>query len=211
MNQNQKQQYEKKIKDNIESVRNFIRLGDGRGVSGKEDNFKEIYEHLEALGIPTNDTNMNEAAAITSKIFADRPVEIQRPPNDNTAKAVIELTNIERGSTSVRLQVANVNVRLDSDQNKHQHPAKPIGTRSKTGGNRFIDTCDANWHVTRTLRHMAAWAGLLPVTPVGEKIYHGQAIPVDGIHYEGFCFFAPNDQRIVLFHCYPANNTRLKL
>ena len=211
MNLNQKRQFREKIRTELESVRNFIKLGEGRGVSAREGNFKEIYEHLEALGIATNDGNMNEAAAIVSEAFTNRPVEIQRPPTDNTARAIIELVQVERSSTNVRLQRGNISVRLDSDQNKHQHPNVPIGSRSKTGGTRFVNTCNVNWHLANTLNYMANWAGQLPATTVGTKTYHGQSAPVSGIHYEGYCFFAPNDQRVVVFHCYPAKNTALIL
>jgi len=100
-------------------------------------------------------------------------------------------------------------VQLDCDQLKHQHPTVPIGTRVKGGGNRFVVTCDEAWHRGNTMVHMAQWATKLGVMAVGEQTYHGQAVPVNEIHYEGFCLFA-RGQKYVSFHCYPANDSRLK-
>jgi hypothetical protein len=42
----------------------------------------------------------------------------------------------------------------------------------------------------------------------GQKISHGQANDVGGIHYEGFCLLA-NGLRYVSFHCYPDKNGAL--
>ena len=79
----------------------------------------------------------------------------------------------------------------------------------KGGGNRFVATCDAAWHQANTMVHMGNWALALPVV-LGQVAYHGQAIPVGGIHYEGFCLNAAGG-RYVLFHCYPADGSALKL
>ena len=211
MKKNEQEKFRALITKQLESVRNFIKLGEDRSKDAKLGNFKEICEHLKALGFSTNDDNVREAAKIVSECFANRPVEIEFPAKDNTAKALAEIQRIENDSTSVRLVRNNVDVRMDRDQNKHQAPGVPIGTRTVRSGNMFKNTCNEQWHKTVTLQHMATWAEKLAKADIGTKTYHGQSMPVDSIHYEGFCYFGPNDKRYVLFHCYPSDNSRLKL
>jgi hypothetical protein len=165
---------------------------------------------MRALGHTSDEKNMLEAAKIISECLANRLVEILRPQY-NMGNVLKDIQGIDRDSTNVRLTYKNVDARLDIDQNKHQHPSIPIGTRSKAGGNRFTNRCDASWHQNTTLRHMAEWAERLPANPMGKKVFHCQTMPMNSIHYEGFCFFGPNDKRYVLFHCYPADNSKLKL
>jgi hypothetical protein len=101
-----------------------------------------------------------------------------------------------------------VDTRLDNDQLKHQPKAYPIGNRHKGGGNRFNDTADSAWHILTTLDYMADWAKKLVGMGQGEIRYHGQAIPVGGIHYEGYCLMATG-AKYVIFHCYPSNTSAL--
>ena len=101
-----------------------------------------------------------------------------------------------------------INVRLDTDQLKHQHPTCPIGDRTTGHGNTFVHTCTGAWHIANTLPHMAAWAAGVANLVEREKVMHGQGEPVDGIHYEGFCVMV-KATIYVLFHCYPASGTGL--
>ncbi|WP_263384731.1 hypothetical protein [Granulicella arctica] len=161
---------------------------------------------LNALSFPNLEADVIQAAAIIATTLS-RPMEIQKPPADNGAAR--SLLTLEGDSSTVRLLMLGVSVRLDKDQLKHQHPDQPIGSRQKGGGNRFIATCSAAWHEQVTLPHMADWASRLPAIKAGHKVYHGQATPVDGIHYEGSCLMA-NNKKYVLFHCYPEDGSDLQ-
>ncbi len=57
---------------------------------------------------------------------------------------------------------------------------------------------------------MADWADSLGVMTEGQKVFHGQSTPEGGIQYEGYYLFA-DGIKYVLFHCYPANKTAMKL
>lgn len=103
-----------------------------------------------------------------------------------------------------------LDVYLDIDQLKHQPIGQKIGTRVTSAGNTFKDA-SKDWHKGKTLVHMRDWAKGLPLGADGSKTYHGQATPVDEIHYEGYCLFVGTTNRIVSFHCYPANKSKMKL
>lgn len=184
----------------------LIKNGAGRSDSAKEANFVEIQENLLSLGINNRAPEVIEAADILGAVLG-RTVEVQAPPNDNGAAR--KLAVLQRDSSTVQHIIAGVDVRLDEGQLKHQHPSLPIGSRHKGGGNRFDNTCDATWHQTVTMAHMAAWANGLGVMAVGQETYHGQFVPVMQVHYEGYCLFA-GGQKYVLFHCYPSNDSPLR-
>jgi hypothetical protein len=120
-----------------------------------------------------------------------------------------ELSAARGDSSGVKITHMGVEVHLDVDQKKHQHPTIPIGTRDKGGGNRFTTVADAAWHQANTMIHMAEWAAAEEVEE-GAKKYHGQAKPVDGIHYEGYVLNA-GGKKYVFFHCYPNDSSDLKL
>ena len=185
----------------------LIVTGAGRSLDAKEANFREIQDNLLSLGINNRQPEVTETAGILGGILG-RIVEVQAPPADNGAAR--KLLTLNGDSSNVTSIVNGIDVRLDNDQLKHQHPHVPIGTRLKGGGNRFVNTCDANWHIATTLAHMAGWANGLGHMNAGQVTFHGQAVPVNDIHYEGYCLMA-NGQKYVLFDCYPSNNSRLKL
>jgi hypothetical protein len=184
----------------------LIKTGEKRPDSAKESNYVEIQRDLTTLGCKNRAEDVAEAAGILGKILG-RTVEVKEPPNDNGAAR--KLTELQDSSSTVQQVIAGVDVRLDTFQLKHQHRRHPIGTRHKGGGNRFDDTCDIAWHRAVTLPYMAQWANNLGAMIEGEERYHGQAIPVNNVHYEAHCLFA-NGQKYVLFHCYPSNNSPLR-
>ena len=215
MNIRQEATFRDRLVANKASLRNLLKLGADRNVEAKEENFRELLLHMQALALATDDPNMAKAATIASEVFEGRPVEIQRPPADGGAARKLAL--LQRDSSSVQHTFAahgNVQVHIDNDQLKHQHPTVRIGNRMKGGGNRFNATATAAWHQTNTMTHMAQWANGLAGMANGEQRYHGQMIPVRGIggigdiHYEGYCLMA-NGMKHVLFHCYPANGSPL--
>lgn len=116
-------------------------------------------------------------------------------------------------ATNVSLNRNDIDVFLDIDQLKHQPQQFPIGTRQVRGGNKFnpAQAGSAAWHIANTLVHMQDWAANLPELRIGEQQYHGQARPVKGIHYEGYCVKLPDGRKLVLFHCYPSDDSNLKL
>lgn len=185
----------------------LITTGAGRPDLTKESNFKEIQDNLLSLGINNREPDVIEAAGILAGILG-RIVEVKAPPADNGAAR--KLLALNGDSSAVTSIINGVDVRLDNDQLKHQPPSAPIGTRHKGGGNRFNNTATAAWHRANTLAHMAAWANGLGNMIVGQVTFHGQAVPVNDIHYEGYCLMA-NGQKFVLFHCYPSNTSPLKL
>lgn len=207
-------QQTKKFKDyatpNKESIRNLLKPGQGRTIDEKEFNYREIvdiFRHLALHTMSNIPTQVNEAAGILTTLLG-RAVEVQEPPRDNGASRKLE--TLQRDTSEVQAIINLIDVRLDIDQNKHQHPKVKIGTRDKGGGNRFVEDCDAAWHIATTLQHMSEWAtGLGPMNE-GDERQHGQFIPVDGIHYEGHCLMA-GGKKYVLFHCYPSNHSDLKL
>jgi Domain of unknown function (DUF4157) len=128
-------------------------------------------------------------------------------------------------SSGVMKEEGNVEAHLDIDQLKHQPPppakdAKDvkdagnyrIGTREKGGGNKFKPPAGSEaWHQANTLAHMIKWADGLKGMKEGVKVWHGQADPVDGVHYEGYCVLL-GAKKFVFFHCYPADSSKkLKL
>lgn len=183
----------------------LIQTGSGRPESAKESNYIEIQKDLTTLGINNKKAEVEEAAGILGGVLG-RIVGVQEPPADNGAAR--SLKALKDDSSTVQDVIEGVDVRLDVDQLKHQHKDHPIGTRHKGGGNRFNDTCDEDWHRGTTLTYMANWAKGLAGMKQGEKRYHGQLVPVDEIHYEGYCLMA-NGQKYVAFHCYPSNKSPL--
>lgn len=208
LNQRDKKKVEDFYKGKKSEVLNgtLYKIGNGRTIEHKESNFVEIRNDLQALGLKNTRVEIAEAASILSTIVGNRPVEIQEPPNDNGAAR--KLAVVQTGSSTVRHVIAGVDVRLDNDQLKHQDLKVPIGTRHKGGGNRFDSTCDATWHQTITMAHMAAWANNLGAMNQGDIIYHGQSVPVNQVHYEGYCLF-DGVTKYVIFHCYPSNDSPL--
>lgn len=179
----------------------LISTGAGRPAMAKEGNFIEIQENLLGLGINNREDEVTQAAAILGAVLG-RIVEVQAPPNDNGAAR--KLAALIADASDVRHVIAGVDVSLDIDQLKHQDLTVPIGKRRKGGGNRFVATCDATWHQTITMAHMAAWANLEINMEEGEQRFHGQIVAVMNVHYEGYCLLS-GDQKYVLFHCYPSN------
>ena len=208
MNTNQKRQFTTLVTSRINSLRNTVSSGTGRPVATKESNCNEIMDLLRELRFNTTDGDITEGAAILGTALGNRTVEWQRPPQDNGAAQ--KLAALLADSSGVSHVINGVTVHLDCDQLKHQHPTLPIGSRQKGGGNRFDNTCDAAWHQATTMAHMSAWAILLGPMAAGQKTYHGQAVPVNNICYEGYCLFA-NGQKYVAFHCYPTDASPLKL
>ena len=162
-----------------------------------------LAEILTELEIAASLENVQEAAEIVGEKFGGYEVQVAKPPADSGAAR--KLRELEADSSDVTAIIDGVDVRLDIDQLKHQHKDNPIGTRHKGGGNRFNATATAGWHREHTLRYMAGWAAGLRLVQ-GDKIFHGQLRPVEGIHYEGYCLLA-NGTRYVLFHCYPADDS----
>jgi len=202
----------------------LIKSGVGRSVEIKEANYLEISANLLYLKINNMKADIEEASRILGSVLGGsingqvlaRTVEVQAPPIDNGAARklarVIGDTAFQASLTGIGAPVGvAIDVRLDNDQLKHQHPKVIIGTRKKGDGNRFIQTaCTTAAHQTSTMQHMANWAQGLVGMVEGEQRYHGQTVPVNMIHYEGFCLLA-NGQKYVLFHCYPSHGSPLKL
>lgn len=206
MNTKDKNRFKKRCEDNLAYLRNVVKTGEARGADAKEGNYRLVQDELNALALNNRKDDVVEAAGYMGEVLG-RVVEVQEPPRDNgAAKSLQELKD---ASSVVQAIIGHVDVRLDNDQLKHQHQDNPIGTRIKGGGNRFNATCDAQWHIDTTLAHMAAWADGLRLVE-GQKVFHGQATPVDGIHYEGFCLLA-GAVKYVLFHCYPSDASPLKM
>lgn len=215
MNKEQKQRFANYISDNGARIKSapFLKTGENRSHVEKIANYREVQDLLRQYqpDINADKKTVLEGVNIISHVLG-RVIEIEDPETDNseaTRKSLISLEGLKRDSSNVTLLQNSVEVHLDIDQLKHQHPTKPIGTRQKGGGNRFKDICDADWHKKNTMVHMADWANSLSGMTTGEKRYHGQSRPENGIHYEGFCLMA--GKKYVLFHCYPANdNSKLK-
>jgi hypothetical protein len=207
MNKSQKTTFETRAMAQLGSLRNTLKSGEARGSDAKQANYREIVDLLQQLHFNTQESDVTEGADILAKVLG-RKLEIEKPPADNGAAA--RLVTLLADSSGVSRDIGGVIVQLDCDQLKHQHPTVPIGSRHKGGGNRFVVTCNAAWHEGHTMAHMAQWAtGLGAMTP-GQTTFHGQTIPVDGIHYEGFCLFA-SGRKYVSFHCYPSDASDLKL
>jgi hypothetical protein len=208
MNQGQKTRFKQYVATNSNRLLNSdLKTGEGRGSDAKENNYKIIVGILQELGLNTTKGDVEEGASLV-KQATGRHVEVKEPARDNGAAG--KLTTLENGSSDVQEVINHINVRLDNDQLKHQHPHVPIGTRKKGGGNRFVQDCDAAWHRATTMQHMANWAGGLLGITEGQTMFHGQLIPVDDIHYEGFCLLA-GGVKYVLFHCYPSDRSPLLL
>jgi hypothetical protein len=120
------------------------------------------------------------------------------------------LQDAKNGASDVTITQNGVEVWLDNDQLKHQPIGTPIGTRVTSGGNKFKSSnASKAWHQANTLPHMAQWAAGLGRMYEGESIMHGQGMPVNEIHYEGFCLFS-GGKKYAFFHCYPAHGSSLK-
>ena len=209
MNKGQKTQFEKTVAPQVEILRAKLTTGLGIADDKKQANGKVIIEILQSLGFNTQDQDINEGAAILGKVLQKPPATVQwlRPPKDSGADE--KLKTLLGDASAVFGDYEGIYVQLDCDQLKHQPPSAPIGSRQKGGGNKFNNTATADWHKLVTLQHMADWAEGLALAE-GETKSHGQAEPVDKIHYEGFCLLA-NGKKYVSFHCYPADKSSLKL
>lgn len=207
MNRSQKEKFTELVtKQKQELLTLHLKTNAGRSVEDKEANYTAIFDRLQQLGYNTTDGEMQEALKIVKQVLA-REVEIQKPPSDNGAAR--KLVTLQRDSSTCQTTIGTIDVRLDIDQLKHQPSNAPIGTRIKGGGNRFVSTCTAAWHQANTMAYMGQWANTLAGMKEGDQKFHGQATPVNGIHYEGFCLLA-SGKKYVLFHCYPANSSPLK-
>lgn len=207
MNQTQKLRFRTYAAAQLNMLRNTLRTGANRGASAKEDNYREVVDLLQYHGFNTQAGDIIEAVAILKDVL-QRELEVQAPLRDNGAARM--LNDVNRDSSTARAVINGIDVRLDIDQLKHQHPTVPIGTRQKGGGNRFVKSCDENWHQANTMAHMAQWAQGIGAMSEGQRVFHGQATPVGDVHYEGFCLMS-GGRKYVLFHCYPSNTSRLKL
>lgn len=208
MNAKQEKDLRNLITSRIDLLRATAKSGSGRNAEAKEANCDEILFLLRRLELKNNDDEVKRGAEILGEVLGNRVVEWQRPPADGGAAQ--KLATLLKDSSGVSHVINGVTVQLDCDQLKHQHPKGPIGTRAKGGGNRFINTCNAAWHQANTMTHMATWANALGAMAAGQTTFHGQAVPVNGVHYEGFCLFA-NGEKYVSFHCYPNDKSDLKL
>jgi len=211
MNIKQKGQFEKTVTSRVATLRPQLTTGVGIADDKKQANGKVILELLQGMSFNTVDGDMNDAAAILGKVLGPpkTPVTIewQRPPQESPAAG--KLKTLLGDASAVSHVYDEIYVQLDCDQLKHQPPSHPIGTRQKGGGNKFNNIADAAWHRLNTMAHMAEWARGLTLSD-GETEPHGQSIPVNKIHYEGFCLLA-DGKKYVSFHCYPAHNSALKL
>jgi hypothetical protein len=207
MNQTQKKQFTDFVASNRSLLLFNLKTGQGRPEADREENYRDVADYLGRMGVNTRESDVNDAVVLLRKGL-NRHLEVQKPPQANDSAR--KLAELNAASSEVRALIANVQVRLDVDQLKHQPKSAPIGARIKGGGNRFKDGCDAAWHQANTMVHVADWANGLGSMTEGEQRYHGQAVPVDGIHYEGYCLKA-GGHKYVLFHCYPANDSPLRM
>lgn len=208
MNVTEKAQFKARMAPRVTSLRLTLKTGEGRGLEAKQSNCREIMDLLRESNYRTQDGDITDAAAILSDLLGRTKLEWVRPPAG--VDDARQLATMQADASEVTSTIAGIRVQLDRDQLKHQHPQVPIGTRAVGGGNRFKNTCNAAWHQANTMVYMATWANSLGAMVPGQRQFHGQAVPVNGIHYEGFCLFA-NGAKHVSFHCYPANNSPLKL
>jgi hypothetical protein len=208
MNDSQKKKFkELVIRRKQELLQLRIKVKINPSIEEKESNYRAIVECLQQLDYKTQEADVRDGLTIFKEVLGRADIEIQKPPPDTGAAQ--KLAALEAGSSEVKSVIAGVDVRLDNDQLKHQPQNASIGTRIKGGGNRFVGRCDAEWHRANTLVHMATWANGLHGMKDGEQRFHGQATPVNDIHYEGFYLLA-GGKKYVLFHCYPADNSPLK-
>lgn len=194
----------KKFKQDVTKTPLKLVPEQGRTQQEKEANYAAIFDRLQALKINTTQKDIDDAVEILVALNKWKALETAAPAKDNGAAA--KLKALQGDSSGVSTESHGVFVQLDVDQLKHQHPDVPIGSRQKGGGNKFVKKCDATWHVSTTLEHMAVWAAALQMQE-GGKVEHGQSKPVDGIHYEGYCILA-GGKKYVSFHCYPADNNK---
>lgn len=172
------------------------------------------------LGIITVKKNMfkskfNKAHGVTKSNLAEIQEALNALREESSSgedKAEKMLSDAKGDMTDVKLEREGIEVYLDIDQLKHQPILYPIGSRQTKAGNTFKPPTygSKTWHRSNTLVHMADWADSLGVMAEGQREFHGQSTPVGSIHYEGYCLFA-NGKKYVLFHCYPANKTAMKL
>ena len=209
MNTDQKREFKEYVKMNSRQMKvsPFLKTGENRGVDAKIGNYREVQELLSLMTRRPNinNDNVNEAVEIFKEVTG-RVLEVQVPPSDGGAGK--KLQTLQNASSVVKMEYLGVDVRLDNDQLKHQHPSVPIGTRMKGGGSRFKHTCDASWHKLNTMIYMATWASQIGGMVEGDQKYHGQSGPVNSIHYEGYCLMAGGN-KYVLFHCYPERHSPL--
>ncbi|CAN5697534.1 hypothetical protein BH10BAC3_BH10BAC3_03790 [soil metagenome] len=191
----------------LELIQSAFKTGAGRSDADKESNYIEIHYILSKLGFKNTKAEVEQGADLLMEAIG-KHVEVKEPPKDNGAAG--KLATLKQESTDVQAVINKVDVRLDIGQLKHQHPEVPIGTRKVGGGNRFVFDCNAEWHRNNTIAHMAAWANGIAGLAEGQTIYHGQFVPVNTIHYEGYCLMS-GGTKYVLFHCYPNDNSPLKL
>ena len=212
MNNSERQKLKTYVATHRVELLTHLYTGERRGPYQQIDNYDRVQACLQALNIGTGRDNVEEAAGLVGtglgRVVEVRYDEQAQQERKWAAGAKNAYDALIKGSTTVQAVINGVDVRLDNMQLKHQHPRVPIGDRQVKAGNQFVEQCDAAWHLANTLPHMAQWAAGLQNMKHGEKRQHGQSQPVDGIHYEGDCLMYKG-QKYVLFHCYPANNSRL--
>ncbi|MCI5142196.1 MAG: hypothetical protein D3909_10855 [Candidatus Electrothrix sp. ATG1] len=230
MNQGQKQKLEgqweevEEILDDIHGKEYGATLEQAEKIQSVRDRLWGSIIHYEGEKIPTENERIKSVSEKSLrcdikelKEWAKKTLDAVKNPEalaaradarakadpDEKARRVLE---IQRSYSDVGKEFEDgINVWIDNDQNKHQPKEHPIGKREKSGGSKFDGDREGSkeWHLKTTITHMHEWAAGLRNTLVeGVQVYHGQAKPVDGIHYEGFCVMLNGDV-YVLFHCYP--------
>ena len=219
------ERWKRHIGSRIHTLSYELEEGEGLNDAAKETNYSLIRDVMSKAGITDDDirnSGKREDQIVGGLVNILRTrlkwstLEWQKPTvNPEVARA---LETLKKDKSNVfEEDIYGVWVQLDNAQLKHQHKDCPIGTRQATGGNRFNDTCNIDWHKANTLKYMARWAGELAEMEEGQEKFHGQTTAVDfdgnpkndGIHYDGFCLFA-GGKKYVSFHCYPANDNKLK-
>lgn len=181
-----------------------IMPGAGKPSADKQKNFLTVKKILSDIGASNTVDHVPLAAVELQKQWKCAVIETEEV--DKVIDAAKLKKTLDAESSAVKATIGGVDVRLDNDQLKHQPPGTPIGTRQTHGGNRFKSTCDGAWHKGVTLVHMSNWASKEKNMTEGERRFHGQATPVDNIHYEGFVQLL-DGKKIVLFHCYPGDKS----
>ncbi|TCK36962.1 hypothetical protein B0G84_5991 [Paraburkholderia sp. BL8N3] len=169
----------------------------------RELNYTTIKTLLGTLTVNAVHANVVEAATMISKARPPLPavtIQIKEPPKPvEVAKEIAKI----KADCGYAAEIDNIYVQLDNDQNKHQPPGLPIGTRQTHGGEKFGTFATTGWHGQNTMVYMAQWAAGLTDLVEGQKKEHGQANVVEGRSYEGYCMLL-GGKRYVSFHCYPA-------
>lgn len=191
---------------NLQYIVGSLKLGRGKPVTTKYENFEEIKWWLKSmLLVSADDAAVREVADLIQQLSPPRPaviIETAPPPPLDVAKEKKKITDDCAYSATLH----GVYVQLDVDQNKHQPASVPIGTR-EASGEKFGTYATTAWHETHTMEHMATWAGTLTGMVEGKKVEHGQSRRIEitdagPVCFEGFCVLL-GGTKYVSFHCYP--------